>query len=508
MAPRAFVYCRISNDKEGAGLGVQRQEEDCRKLAAQQGYEVAAVFTDNDISAYSGKRRPGYRAMLAKLGEVEAVVAWHTDRLHRQPSELEEYIDICRERGVITHTVQSGKLDLVTPTGIFVASMFGNLARYESAHKAERVKRAMEQKIRAGKWAGGARPFGWVFDDGKPVICEEEAAIVRHTFDHVVSGGSLGSWVDKLNDLGVTTSVGKPWGYSQLRQMMLRPRNAGLASLHGEIVGTSEFPPIVTENVWRAGCSILQDPTRRRSQSNKAVHLLAGIAQCHCGALVRSATVTARNGEKHKVYRCPVKGKGHVGKRVEYVDAVVNPMMVALRSIAARHHSAEDDTTTEEMASLETELKALRQRHYDMAIQAAEGMITASQLSIITNRINQNIEKVERRLADLQMQAARPVVPEGITPISMDRPEAEEWLATDIDSRRDFVRSVCNIVLLPHGNGSTKVFNPDTVRIVLKRQDDAPGPLTIEEIAKTINAIELSNVEEVLSYWPQLQGKL
>ncbi|MDQ1621846.1 MAG: hypothetical protein QOH19_264, partial [Actinomycetota bacterium] len=33
MPRTAFIYCRISNDKTGAGLGVQRQEEDCRELA-------------------------------------------------------------------------------------------------------------------------------------------------------------------------------------------------------------------------------------------------------------------------------------------------------------------------------------------------------------------------------------------------------------------------------------------------------------------------------------------
>jgi DNA invertase Pin-like site-specific DNA recombinase len=29
---RAAIYCRISQDRGGAGLGVARQEEDCRAL--------------------------------------------------------------------------------------------------------------------------------------------------------------------------------------------------------------------------------------------------------------------------------------------------------------------------------------------------------------------------------------------------------------------------------------------------------------------------------------------
>ncbi|HEX9497165.1 MAG TPA: hypothetical protein VF926_01955, partial [Mycobacterium sp.] len=30
--PRAGIYVRISDDREGRGLGVERQEEDCRAL--------------------------------------------------------------------------------------------------------------------------------------------------------------------------------------------------------------------------------------------------------------------------------------------------------------------------------------------------------------------------------------------------------------------------------------------------------------------------------------------
>src|SRR4051812_38035042 len=82
---RAVVYVRISRDRVGAGLGVERQEQDCRLLAARVGAEVVQVFVDNDLSAFSGKPRPGYQSLLAAIaaGSVDTVLAWHTDRLHR-----------------------------------------------------------------------------------------------------------------------------------------------------------------------------------------------------------------------------------------------------------------------------------------------------------------------------------------------------------------------------------------------------------------------------------------
>jgi site-specific DNA recombinase len=63
----AAVYARISSDQEHLGLGVQRQLEDCRKLPAGRGWTVAEEYTDNNVSAYSGKPRPAYARMLSDL---------------------------------------------------------------------------------------------------------------------------------------------------------------------------------------------------------------------------------------------------------------------------------------------------------------------------------------------------------------------------------------------------------------------------------------------------------
>src|SRR5579884_3389761 len=98
----AGIYCRISEDREGAGLGVERQRADCEALVHQRRWRVVDVYVDNDLSAYSGKPRPEYRRMLrdVEAGRLGAIVAWHTDRLHRSPREFEELMGRCdRHKG-------------------------------------------------------------------------------------------------------------------------------------------------------------------------------------------------------------------------------------------------------------------------------------------------------------------------------------------------------------------------------------------------------------------------
>src|SRR5207244_3099370 len=128
VAPvRAGVYARISSDREGDGLGVARQIEDCERLAERKGWPVAARYVDDDVSAWSGKRRPEYARMLADLetGTIDGLLVYDQDRLHRQPSELESFIDLCKRRGLTYVTSVSGDIDLTTPDGQFQARILG-----------------------------------------------------------------------------------------------------------------------------------------------------------------------------------------------------------------------------------------------------------------------------------------------------------------------------------------------------------------------------------------------
>ena len=146
------LHRRISKDREADGLGVERQRRDCEALAERLGWTVTATYTDDDFSAYSGKPRPAYRDLLAAIdsGTVGAVLAWHPARLHRSPRELEGFIDLVERHGTAVQTVTAGAYDLTSPTGRMQARIVGNVARFESEHKSERLRRKMDELADAG----------------------------------------------------------------------------------------------------------------------------------------------------------------------------------------------------------------------------------------------------------------------------------------------------------------------------------------------------------------------
>jgi site-specific DNA recombinase len=460
MTRRAALYSRISQDREGAGLGVDRQRDDCRALAKKLGWPIAVEYTDNDLSAYSGKRRPGYRSLLDDIAakRVDAVLVWHTDRLHRSPRELEEYVDLCEKHGVITQTVKAGELDLATPSGRAVARTLGAWARFEVEHKSERTKRAQQQAAEAGKWLGGARPFGWQQrDDGSAILDRREARELRKATEAVLAGASLGSVVADLNRRGVTTSTGRPWNYTSLRQVLRRPRNAGLSTFHGEIVGESAWPAIVTEDAWRSVGAMLDDPDRRRSTSNRVRWLLAGLALCGtCDEPLRSATV-ARNrarGTTRTVYRCPTPGAGHVARAADALDAYVSALVVERLKRPDILGALEDPGTDAE--ELRAERIALRARQDEAAESFADGNITGAQLSRISSRLSTRLEVIDAELA----AGARSTAFAGIA-----GPKAAElWKRATIDRKRTIIAELLVVTVLASGRRG-RDFDPDLVGI-------------------------------------------
>lgn len=163
MTGKTALYCRISDDRDGTGLGVERQEIDCPRLAEDRGLDDVIIFTDNDISAFSGKKRPQYLKMMERIkaGKFENLIAWASDRLHRSPRELEDFIDTCEARKINIYTVKAGHYNLSSPDGRAMARILGTMARAESEKTSDRGRRkALEVALGGENWGTGSRPSG------------------------------------------------------------------------------------------------------------------------------------------------------------------------------------------------------------------------------------------------------------------------------------------------------------------------------------------------------------
>lgn len=324
VAVRVGVYARISSDREGDQLGVRRQIEDCKRLALQRGWEVADVYVDDDISAWSGKRRPGYELLLddLRLRRIDGVVVWHIDRLLRHPRDLEAFLDLCDEAGTDKLGCVTGEVDLGSHTGRLTARMLGGLARYESDHKSERILRKHEELALAGKISGGgSRPFGYEAD--KLTVRPDEAAVIRDCATKFLAGASIRAICTDLNQAGVVTATGGEWTPQSLRRMLGSARISGQRERRGEIVATAQWPAIITPAQTARIRATLADPERR---TNKTARRYLLVRLLRCGLCGESLVARPRSGGQRR-YACArgpgLSGCGHVYINADQVEAFV-----------------------------------------------------------------------------------------------------------------------------------------------------------------------------------------
>lgn len=439
-----FIYCRISEDRTGAGLGVSRQEAECRELADRLGWTVADVFTDNDISAYSGKHRPGYRKLLDRLsqGEVGGVIAWHTDRLHRSPVELEEYVEVCDRHGVTTQTVKAGPLDLATPSGRLVARQLGAVARFEVEHQIERAKTRRLQKVRAGEWGGGRRPYGYEADG--VTVRPSEAEVIGWATAEILAGRSLAALSRELNEAGRLTSTGGAWDGTALKRVLLRPRNAGKITHNGDIVGDAEWPAVVDPETWLACRAVLTDPKRRSNWRGPGRRYVGG-GLYECG--VCGATLSTKIDKRRRCYECP---EGHVVRDGDNLDAYIAAIVIERLSQpdAAELMKVEAEDTSE----LHVEAQGIRERLDELARLYAEGSVTSAQLAEGTAALREREAAIESRLS---------AVAERNTLAKFgQRDPAEVWESLDVEQRRAVIDVLMTVKVSPARRGRIPGWKP------------------------------------------------
>lgn len=397
----AGIYVRISQDRAGEGLGVARQEKLCRQLADRLGWHVAHVYRDNDSSAFSGKPRPAYLRMLddAKSGHIGAILVLDTDRLTRHPRELEDVIDLADRAGIALANV-SGEIDLSTSQGRLIARITGAVARQESEHKSERIRRKQDELAQAGKWAGGPRRFGYTPD--MSALVEPEALAIREGVRAVLDLDR--SWTQvarEWNDLEVLSPRGSEWRAPSVRRTLTAPHLAGLRAHRGEVVGEAEWPPIIS----RADHARLSALVRRGRPTLPARRLLTGFLVCgRCGAtLTHSST-----GARRRIYRC-WKRPGHEGcgglsLSAEPAEAVVRQAVLQAFDTPG-YLAALEAETSGDTSDVVAQLDDVDRRRAEAAQMFADGEIGRSEWMAVRDRL-------ERLSADLnrQLETSRPAV--------------------------------------------------------------------------------------------------
>lgn len=206
MAKRAAIYIRISTQLQYT----DRQEQELKKLASNEGYEVVEIYTDILSGFKDDEFRPQLRKLIddSKLSKFDLVLFSEFSRLSRKVIDLTRFIENFQENNIELYFQKQNQWvrksnDLGTR---ILIQVLGVVSEYEIELFKER---SISGKIAAiknrGINLGGLTAYGYKSEKGtkRLIIDEEEAIVVKRIFSLYSEGKKAQYIADLLNSEGI-----------------------------------------------------------------------------------------------------------------------------------------------------------------------------------------------------------------------------------------------------------------------------------------------------------------
>ena len=224
----AVVYARYSSDQQREA-SIEDQLRLCRELAERLGWRWSSA-SPTERRAPPRRGGSGYQAMLefVRAGGVDMVLAESLDRLSRDQEDTAALFKRLGFLGVRIVTVAEGEI------GDLHVGLKGAMNALYLKDLAQKTRRGLEGRVRAGRSAGGLC-YGYAVVrelgadgpiHGKRSIVAEEATIVRRIFTEFAAGSSPKTIAKRLNVEGVPGPRGERWRDGTIRGH--RTRGTGL----------------------------------------------------------------------------------------------------------------------------------------------------------------------------------------------------------------------------------------------------------------------------------------
>ena len=431
---------------------------------------------DNSVSAFSGKPRPEYIAMVEaiKLREVDIVIAWQLDRFYRRARELEDHIDLVEQTGVQTHTVMAGAWDLNTPIGRAMARTAVAFATLEVENTRDRIIAQKKQQATRGEFSGGQRPWG--YEAGCTAIREEEAAIYREMVDRMLEGSSFNKIALSLNDRGIRTQHDKFWNAVKVRNLLLHARYAGIREHHDQQYEAT-WPAIITKETWDDLQVAIKAHALRYKQGGpgrRRKFLLTGIVVCGvCGKQLNTQRKYRAHDQNVGIYICLSRdagngqGCGTVSRLIAPVDHLISECIIS-RLESDEFDAALAHTDDDELRELMRQHNAQMMRIEEIrAAYASDGMPRIEYLSLI-GTATVRLDELTRQVALATPQRPQTDLPEAHVARTV-------WEQADLAKRRQIAELLIDRVeIMPSNVQRLKMkdyyagqwrFKPEDVRI-------------------------------------------
>lgn len=223
---RCAIYTRKSSEEglEQDFNSLDAQREACEAYIKSQMHE-GWVLLDKQYNdgGYSGgtMERPAFKELLKDIenDEVDIVVVYKVDRLTRSLMDFSKIIDVFdrHETSFVSITQQ---FNTTTSMGRLTLNILLSFAQFEREVTGERIRDKIAASKKKGMWMGGKVPLGYLKEDKKLVVHNEDAQKVQTLFEKYLELKSVPKLMQYLKENEIKTKTDKYFSKGQLYHLL------------------------------------------------------------------------------------------------------------------------------------------------------------------------------------------------------------------------------------------------------------------------------------------------
>lgn len=443
---RVTYYARVSTDEDAQihSLGAQVSYYS-DFIKNNPNWTFIEGYIDEGLSGTSVKKRDSFLKMIedAELGKFDFIVTKEISRFSRNTLDSIKYTQDLLKYGVGV-LFQSDNINTLMPDSELRLTIMSSIAQDEVRKISERVKFGFKRSIEKGVVLGNSRIWGYKKEDGKLIIDEDEAKIVRAIFDmYATQNIGIRTIAARLTEMGYTNRNGNEFSFSTIKNILINPKYMGYycgnkthkydyRSNDRKALDRTEWvmykdeetvPPIVSAEIWEKANYILSARSKKQSAEDKTSYQnkypYSGKIYCmeHNVPYYR-ALYRYKSGDK-EVWQCKeysAKGKAGCTSPTIYTTELDMVMREAYHAIVIEKSNiihdlikiyssiGSESQVKEDIAKCRTQINQILSKKDKLLDLSIDGRLSNNEFEARNNAFNEEIDKLRLQIEDLEEQ--------------------------------------------------------------------------------------------------------
>lgn len=216
---KVAAYARVSTDDEEQATSYETQVKHYTEFIQKKPeWEFVKVYADDGISGTSTKRREGFNEMIkdALNGKIDLIITKSISRFARNTLDTISYTRKLKAKGIEVYFEKENLWSLDDKTE-FLLTIMASMAQEESRSISQNVTMGKRWGMKEGRvsWAY-SNMLGYKKENGKIVVVENEAILVRQIYQLFLKGGKTCTGIaEYLKAQGIPTPSGKSYKWTK-----------------------------------------------------------------------------------------------------------------------------------------------------------------------------------------------------------------------------------------------------------------------------------------------------